>query len=73
VDLGLTQAGTDLATLALKAQGGVLPITWLVNGAPVGSATPRRQSLWRPDGAGFARVSVIDAMGATDSVTVRLE
>jgi penicillin-binding protein 1C len=73
VDLGLTQAGTDLATLALKAQGGVLPLTWLVNGAPVGSATPRRQSLWRPDGAGFARVSVIDATGATDSVTVRVE
>nr|WP_240539877.1 penicillin-binding protein 1C [Salinarimonas soli] len=73
VDLGLASAGADLAALALKAQGGVLPLTWLVNGAPVGSASPRRQSLWRPDGAGFARVSVIDATGATDSVTVRVE
>ncbi len=26
-----------------------------------------------PDGAGFARVSVIDANGASDSVLVRLE
>jgi penicillin-binding protein 1C len=29
--------------------------------------------VWRPDGAGFARVSVIDAKGATDSVVVRLQ
>ncbi|HYF57136.1 MAG TPA: penicillin-binding transpeptidase domain-containing protein, partial [Salinarimonas sp.] len=73
VDLGLAAGGADLAALALKAQGGVPPMTWLVNGAPVGPASPRRQSLWRPDGSGFARVSVIDATGATDSVTVRLE
>ena len=33
----------------------------------------RRQSAWRPDGAGFARVSVIDARGATDLAAVRLE
>ena len=37
------------------------------------SRTPRRQSVWRPDGAGFARVSVIDAKGASDSILVRLE
>ncbi len=73
VDLGFRAEGADLGALALKAQGGVLPLTWLVNGAPVGQASPRRQSLWRPDGAGFARVSVIDATGATDSVTVRVE
>jgi penicillin-binding protein 1C len=39
----------------------------------VGEPELRRQSQWRPDGAGFARVSVIDAMGASDSVVVRLE
>ena len=40
---------------------------------PVGEPNLRRQSAWRPDGAGFARVSVIDARGATDSILVRVE
>jgi len=73
-DLGLTGAGLGNASaLALKAQGGVAPFTWMVNGAPVGAADIRRQTMWRPDGSGFARVSIIDAKGASDSVLVRLE
>jgi penicillin-binding protein 1C len=73
VELGFTRA-TDLpGTLALKASGGVPPLTWLVNGAPVTEPALRRQSTWQPDGAGFARVSVIDAKGSTDSVLVRIE
>jgi penicillin-binding protein 1C len=73
VELGFTRA-TDLhGTLVLKASGGVLPLTWMVNGAPVSEAALRRQSTWTPDGAGFARVSVIDAQGTTDSVLVRIE
>ena len=71
IDLGLTQGAH--AKLSLKALGGALPLTWFVNGAPVGAADQRRQSAWTPDGAGFARVSVIDASGAVDSVWVRLE
>ncbi len=71
VDLGLRQGGDG--DLALKALGGVAPFTWLVNGAPVGAPELRRQSAWRPDGAGFARVSVIDARGQSDSVVVRVE
>lgn len=71
VDLGLTKGDTSTA-LALKAQGGVPPLTWIVNGTPLGAADLRRQSAWTPDGAGFARVSVIDAKGASDSVLVRL-
>ncbi|HEY8578803.1 MAG TPA: penicillin-binding protein 1C, partial [Beijerinckiaceae bacterium] len=71
VDLDL--AGGAPGALALKAQGGVAPFTWMVNGAPLGPAELRRQSAWKPDGAGFARVSVIDAKGAADSVVVRLE
>jgi len=72
VDLGLTQ-GASGGRLALKALGGAPPLTWFVNGAPIGAPDARRQTAWRPDGAGFARVSVIDANGATDSVLVRLE
>ena len=77
VDLGLTlpppQGPRPAGRLALKAEGGVLPLRWIVNGAPVEGLDLRRQAAWTPDGAGFARVTVIDAQGATDSVLVRLE
>src|SRR5208282_1852895 len=59
--------------LALKALGGAPPFTWFVNGEPVAEANLHRQSAWKPDGAGFARVSVTDAKGASDAVVVRLE
>jgi penicillin-binding protein 1C len=72
IDLGL-EGGARGAHLALKALGGVPPFTWFVNGQPVAEADLRRQSAWKADGAGFARVSVIDAKGASDAVVVRLE
>ena len=80
IDLGLAadSAGRgDARTagspgLALKALGGVPPLTWLVDGQPV-MQTPRRRAEWFPDGAGFARISVLDATGASDSVSIRLE
>ncbi len=56
----------------LKASGGVPPLTWMIDGMPV-DRTIRRQSTWVPEGAGFARISVLDANGATDSVAVRIE
>jgi penicillin-binding protein 1C len=71
IDLGLREGARS--ELSLKALGGALPLTWFVNGAPVSEPDVRRQSAWRPDGAGFARVSVIDAKGATDSIWVRVE
>jgi penicillin-binding protein 1C len=73
IDLGLADIQDQHSPLALKAQGGVPPFTWIVNGAPVSEPDLRRQSTWTPDGAGFARVSVIDAKGASDSVVVRVE
>ena len=57
----------------MKAAGGVPPLTWLVNGAPVDRPNARRQATWTPDGAGFVRLSVMDARGMTDSVVVRVE
>ena len=72
IDLGLKDGERD-QPLALKALGGAPPFTWFVNGEPVGEAEIRRQSAWKPDGAGFAHVSVTDAKGASDAVTVRLE
>jgi penicillin-binding protein 1C len=77
VDLGLTRSLAQKpppgVRLGLKAEGGVLPLRWIVNGVPLGELDMRRQAAWAPDGAGFVRVSVMDAKGATDSVLVRLE
>lgn len=77
IDLGLADGKADekaaTSPLALKAEGGVPPFTWIVNGAPIGAPDLRRESNWAPDGAGFARVSIIDARGASDSVVVRVE
>src|SRR5271167_4802835 len=72
IDLGLKEGARD-GRLALKELGGAPPFAWFVNGEPVGEAILRRQSAWKPDGAGFARVSVIDGKGASDAVVVRLE
>lgn len=58
--------------IALKAEGGALPLTWLVNGAPIEAPPHRRETFWTPVGEGFANVSVIDAEGRVDRVTVRL-
>jgi penicillin-binding protein 1C len=72
LDLGLS--GSDQkGSLVLKASGGVPPLTWMVDGAPVAVEQLRREAAWTPDGAGFVRLSVMDAKGATDSVTVRVE
>jgi penicillin-binding protein 1C len=60
------------APLSFKAEGGALPFTWLVNGAPVETAPHRRETFWRPTGKGFVQLSVIDAKGRVDRVTVRL-
>ena len=73
VDLGLSHPSDERGSLALKASGGVPPLTWMVDGAPVEISTLRREAFWQPEGAGFVRLSVIDARGATDSVVVRLE
>jgi penicillin-binding protein 1C len=73
VDLGFSQRGDETSPLALKASGGVPPLAWMVNGLPVGGPDLRRSAVWQPDGAGFARVSVMDARGESDSVMVRIE
>jgi penicillin-binding protein 1C len=59
--------------LNLKVAGGVAPFTWLVDGAPVIAAAKRREASWQPPGKGFVRISVIDAAGTSESVSVRLQ
>ncbi len=64
--------GGQPSLLALKVEGGSPPFTWFVDGVPAGPASLRRQAGWTPDGLGFVRVSVSDASGSGDSVSVRL-
>lgn len=73
LDLGFADGLADPDPVALRAHGGVPPLTWLADGRPVAEADGRRESLWHPAGPGFARLSVIDATGATATVQVRLE
>ncbi len=62
----------DVPSVPLKAQGGAMPLIWLVDGKPVGEPSARRVTEWTPDGTGFVRISVIDAKGETDSIQVRV-
>ncbi len=65
--------GADAAEMPVRVAGGVLPITMLVNGTTVGEIDGRRQRLIDPPGPGFARLTVIDATGAADTVVVRIQ
>lgn len=59
--------------VALKISGGRGPLTVLVNGVPTTAASGRGTLFFQPDGPGFVRLTVMDARGASDSVTVRLQ
>ncbi|MBO0763712.1 MAG: penicillin-binding protein 1C, partial [Hyphomicrobiaceae bacterium] len=60
------------AAVVAKAEGGLLPLTWLLNGAPLAS-DPARREVELPAGRhGFFRLTVIDANGRTDRVAIRV-
>ena len=65
--------GAQLAAMPVKVAGGLLPMTMLVNGVSVGEIDGRRQRLIDPPGPGFARLTVIDATGAADTVVIRIQ
>lgn len=73
LDLGFAQGIVPDVPVSLEAHGGVPPLTWLVDGRPLGAPAPRRDAQWMPEGAGISRLSVIDATGASASVRIRLE
>jgi penicillin-binding protein 1C len=60
-------------SVALKITGGAAPLTVLINGVPLEDAGPSHTFFFKPDGPGFARLTVMDARGQVDSVTVRLQ
>jgi penicillin-binding protein 1C len=63
----------QFAAIPVKVAGGILPMTVLVNGASAGEIDGRRQRLVDPPGPGFARLTVIDATGAADTVVIRIQ
>ena len=65
--------GEKLDPLALKVQGGSGPLTVLMNGVAVAPPSRRRTLSVVPDGRGFMRLTVMDARGGSDSVTVRIQ
>lgn len=71
--LDLASSGEGMRDVLLKAQGGVTPLTWIIDGKPLGVSDSRRQASFTPDGLGFVRILVMDAKGASDSVSVRLQ
>ena len=65
--------GAQFSAMPVKVAGGVLPMTMLVNGVSVGEIDGRRQRLIDPPGPGFARLTVIDATGAADTIVIRIQ
>jgi penicillin-binding protein 1C len=70
--LELAATGGKPDPMALKVQGGVEPLTVLVNGVPLATQAGRRNLFFDVDGPGFVRLTVMDARGAIDSVVVRV-
>jgi penicillin-binding protein 1C len=64
---------SDGGSLLVKAEGGVLPLVWLLDGEPIVSEPGRREVELPAGRRGFVRLTVIDARGRTDRVTVRLK
>jgi penicillin-binding protein 1C len=63
----------DGASVVLKAEDGALPLTWLVDGVPIDSDPVRREAELPAATRGFHKLSVIDAKGRADRVTIRLK
>ena len=62
----------DGAAIVVKAEGGALPLTWLVDGVPIES-DPARREAELPASASVSTISVIDAKGRARSSDDTLE
>jgi penicillin-binding protein 1C len=59
--------------VALKAEGGNGPLTWLIDGTPLSAERLAADTFWQPHGSGFARIAVIDSDGRSAAVRVRVK
>ncbi len=72
VDLGLATPENSVP-LILKINGGTPPYSWFANGAFIARVAHRRVLNWKPDSRGFSSLTVTDAKGDSDTVSVLLE
>jgi len=70
--LELSTTDGQLDRVALKVANAVAPLILMVNGVPK-LAEGRGTLFFQPSGPGFSRVTVMDALGAADSIVVRLD
>ena len=71
LDETVLQAPTASRPVTLEAEGGAKPLTWLVNGRPIEARRDGRRAAWRPDGAGFNDIVLVDALGRRAAARVR--
>lgn len=64
--------GPEDMPLVLRVRSGLPPFTWLADGVPLGAPSHDREAQVRPPGAGFVRLSVIDAAGQAARAVVEL-
>lgn len=70
IELSHPDGGWD--ALAIQATGGRRPLSFLVDGRPVGAPSRERDAEWQPAHAGPIRVTVIDADGRSDAAEVEV-
>jgi penicillin-binding protein 1C len=59
--------------VTLRAMGGRRPLTFLMNGTPLGTDPARRDVSWIPAVPGFYRLTVLDADGGVARVSLRVK
>ena len=59
--------------LTVKLRDGTPPFTWMANGLPLRTGVHRRDATLEGMSAGFSTLSVIDAEGRSDRVTIWIE
>lgn len=64
-------ASAEERALVLRAEGGTQPLRWIVNGEMLPEPGLYQPTTFTPEGAGFARITVIDAAGRSASAMVR--
>jgi penicillin-binding protein 1C len=69
----LADAKAKDRSIMLKADGGRAPLTWLVDGQLIGSFDRFQPATITPPGEGFARITVVDASGRSDTAKIRFK
>lgn len=72
VELASNEEGNGKLPIELKAEGGKLPLTWLIDGVPLQSSPHRREAFLKPRGAGFIQITVVDSEGRSDRTQIRI-